>query len=301
MKPLAPAGLLALLVAAAPCAAATSSPAELGPAPGIAGGRFEELTIESRAMGGPRRVVVWVPAGLTARAERVPALYLLDGPDDRELGKVHVVAADLIGSGKLPPFLLVLVPPDDRGAEYGRNRAFERFLVTELVPAVEARWPARTHPAGRGVLGVALGAVAARSVTARHPDVFGLVPPAADGGTSWTAYLAEALTFFWGDAQPPARDGPRALAAPPEGASRFTGAPVSLDVKDADLGEVVRTLTSGRGLSVVSPPDFRGTVTASLRDVPWDQALDLVLAGNGWAFVREGTVVRIFRRSPGPG
>jgi type II secretory pathway component HofQ len=37
-------------------------------------------------------------------------------------------------------------------------------------------------------------------------------------------------------------------------------------------------------------------VTATLRDVPWDQALDLVLAGNGWGFVREGTVIRIVRR-----
>ncbi|MBK9088333.1 MAG: secretin and TonB N-terminal domain-containing protein [Holophagales bacterium] len=86
------------------------------------------------------------------------------------------------------------------------------------------------------------------------------------------------------------------LAAPPQGAARFTGSPVRLDVKDADLGEVVRTLTAGRGLSVVSPPGLAGTVTATLRDVPWDQALDLVLAGNGWRFVREGTVIRIVRR-----
>lgn len=51
-----------------------------------------------------------------------------------------------------------------------------------------------------------------------------------------------------------------------------------------------------RGLSVVAPPGLEGTVTATLRDVPWDQALDLVLAGNGWGFVREGTVIRIVRR-----
>ena len=71
---------------------------------------------------------------------------------------------------------------------------------------------------------------------------------------------------------------------------------MSLDVKDADLAEVVRRLTAERGLSVVSPPDFKGTATATLRDVPWDQALDLILAGNGWRFVREGSVIRIVRR-----
>lgn len=88
----------------------------------------------------------------------------------------------------------------------------------------------------------------------------------------------------------------RALAAPPEGVARFTGSPVSLDVKDAELGEIVRTLTAGRGLSVVAPPGLAGSVTATLRDVPWDQALDLVLAGNGWGYVREGTVIRIVQR-----
>ena len=113
---------------------------------------------------------------------------------------------------------------------------------------------------------------------------------------SWRARLAEALTFFWGDERSPEARSPRPLDAPPSGAARFAGAPVSLDVKDADLAEVVRGLTAERGLSVVAPPSFRGTVTASLRDVPWDQALDLVLAGNGWAFRREGNVLRIHRR-----
>ena len=247
-----------------------------------------------------------------------------------------------------------------------KHEAFERFLVTELVPAVEARWPVRKDPAGRGVMGVSLGAFAALSVTARHPGVFGRcgaqstgnavganfealladlarLPAGAarfhlDVGTfesnlhgadllaasrrlravlarrqtiqyrevpeghswgSWRARLAEAWTFFWGDARTSGRGAqgvPRALEAPPEGAARFTGPPVSLDVKDADLGEVVRSLTAGRGLSVVAPPGLAGTVTATLRDVPWDQALDLVLAGNGWSFVREGTVIRIVRR-----
>ncbi len=342
---------------------AYAPPADVEPKPGVPAGTFEELTVESRAMGGPRRAVVWVPPARGAGTERLPALYLLDGLDYREFGRAHTVAGNLIASAKLPPFLLVLVPPVDRRAEYERNEAFERFLVTELVPAVEARWPARKDPAGRGVMGVSLGAFAALSVTARHPDVFGRcgaqstangVPashealladlarlpagaarfhldvgafeasfhgrdlvaasrglrsllsrrhqvqyqevPEGHSWGSWRARLAEAWTFFWGDAPSPAPGAPRPLAAPPEGAARFTGSPVSLDVKDAELGEVVRTLTAGRGLSVVAPPGLKGAVTATLREVPWDQALDLVLAGNGWGFVREGTVIRIVRR-----
>ena len=341
-------------------------PADVDPRPGVPGGRYEELTIESRAMGGPRRALVWVPPGLATSARPVPVLYLLDGLDYREFGRVHTVAGNLLASGRLPPILLVLVPPVDRSTEYERREAFERFLVTELVPAIEQRWPARKDPAGRGVMGVSLGAFAALSVTARHPGVFGrcgaqstgnafaanfdtLVADLAhlpalsarfhlDVGTfesnlhgadllstsrrlravlagrqtlqyrevpeghswgSWRARLADAWTFFWGDARTPAggaQDVARSLAATPEGAARFVGSPVSLDVKDADLGEVVRSLTAGRGLSVVAPPGLAGSVTATLRDVPWDQALDLVLAGNGWGYVREGKVIRIVRR-----
>jgi len=364
------------------------APAEVEPGPSTVKGSWDELTLESRALGGPRSAFVWssAPAGATGP---LPVLYLLDGTDYRDFAKAHVVAGNLVGAGRLPPVVLVFVPPVDRRAEYDDDRsaqtqvklgadeprsrpavgvapmhaAFTRYLVDELVPAVAARWRVRKDAAGRGVMGASLGGFAALSVTARRPGVFGRcgaqstgggdgggfealladlgrLPAGSvrvhlDGGTfetafhgfdllsltrrlrtelsrrqvvqvrevpeghswgSWRARLAEALTFFWGDERSaPAADA-RPLAVPPSGAARFTGEPVSLDVKDADLGDVVRRLTVGRGLSVVAPPSFRGTVTASLRDVPWDQALDVVLAGNGWAFVREGAVVRIVRR-----
>ena len=361
-------------------------PAEVEPGPETVKGTWEELKVESRAMGGERSAFVWssAPAGATGP---YPVLYLLDGTDYRDFAKAHVVAGNLVGASRLPPLVLVLVPPVDRRAEYDDDRsapdgggangprgreapgvapphaAFTRFLVDELVPAVEARWPVRKDAAGRGVMGASLGGFAALSVTARRPGVFGRcgaqstgggdgggfealladlgrLPAASirvhlDAGTfealfhgfdllsltrrlrtelsrrqvvqfrevpeghswgSWRARLAEALTFFWGDERPAPPGDARPLAAPPSGAARFAGTPVTLDVKDAELGDVVRRLTDGRGLSVVAPPSFRGTVTASLRDVPWDQALELVLAGNGWAFVREGTVIRLVRR-----
>lgn len=342
-------------------------PADVEPKPGSRPDRFEQLTVESRALGGTRRVVAWVPPGLEAGKGPVPALYLLDGLDYREFGRVHVVAANLVSEGRLPPLLLVLVPPVDRGTEYERREAFERFLAGELVPAVEARWSVRRDPAGRGVMGASLGAFAALSATARtglfgrcgaqstgnavpanldalladlarlpagaarfhvdvgtfESDLHGsdllavsrrlrpvlarrqaleyLEVPEGHSWGSWRARLAEALTFFWGDSIPAAEGAPRPLDSPLEGAARFSGGPASLDVKDADLVEVVRTLTADRGLSVVWPPGFAGTVTATLRDVAWDEALHLVLAANGWDYVREGRVVRIVRHdAPGP-
>jgi enterochelin esterase family protein len=343
-------------------------PRDVEPRPGTPRGRWEELPVESRALGGTRRVVVRVPPVVARGSRTLPVLFLLDGLDYREFAKVDTVAENLLASRRIPPLLLVLVPPVDRRSEYERSAAFERFLVDELVPAVAARWSVRTDPAGCGVMGVSLGGFAALSALARNPGVFGrcgaqstgnAVPanldlllaglarlPAGaarvhvDVGTfesdlhgadllsvsrrvraavaprqavqyvevpeghswgSWRARLADALTFFWGDARDEVSPAPRALEAPPSGAARFAGEPVDLDVKDADLADVVRRLTEGRGLSVLAPPGLRGTVTASLRGVPWDQALDLVLAGNGWAFAREGNVILLNpREAPGP-
>lgn len=83
------------------------------------------------------------------------------------------------------------------------------------------------------------------------------------------------------------------LPSPPDRGRSFTGSPVTLNLKDADVRDVAAHLAELAGLSVVIDPEVRGTVTVSLRDVPWDQALDLILTANGLGWVREGKVVRI--------
>ena len=74
---------------------------------------------------------------------------------------------------------------------------------------------------------------------------------------------------------------------------RFTGFPVSLDFLGADLRAVLRTFSEISGLNVVIDPTIQGTVDVALRDVPWDQALDIILRSNGLGYAIEGTIVRI--------
>ena len=74
---------------------------------------------------------------------------------------------------------------------------------------------------------------------------------------------------------------------------RFTGFPVSLDFQGADLRAVLRTFSEISGLNVVIDPTIQGTVDVALRDVPWDQALDIILRSNGLGYAIEGTIVRI--------
>src|ERR1051325_10659172 len=73
----------------------------------------------------------------------------------------------------------------------------------------------------------------------------------------------------------------------------FTGEPISLNLKDADLKDVLRTFAELTGLNMAIDPGVGGSVTVDFQDVPWDQALDIILRQNSLTFVIEGNVMRI--------
>lgn len=85
----------------------------------------------------------------------------------------------------------------------------------------------------------------------------------------------------------------QAQPATPQAPSRYTGAPISLDFQGADLRAVLRTFADISGLNIVIDPTVQGTVDVALRDVPWDQALDIILRANRLGYVVDGTIVRI--------
>jgi len=73
----------------------------------------------------------------------------------------------------------------------------------------------------------------------------------------------------------------------------YYGQHVSLDFKDADIHNVLRLLAEVSKLNIVATDDVRGKVTLRLFDVPWDQALDIVLNVLGLESTQEGNVLRI--------
>ncbi|HEX3703301.1 MAG TPA: type IV pilus secretin PilQ [Vicinamibacterales bacterium] len=85
------------------------------------------------------------------------------------------------------------------------------------------------------------------------------------------------------------------IGVPPSG-HKYTGNPVSLDFQGADLRAVLRTFAEISGLNMVIDPKVNGTVDVALRDVPWDQALDIILRANGLEYRVDGTIVRIAPR-----
>jgi len=74
---------------------------------------------------------------------------------------------------------------------------------------------------------------------------------------------------------------------------KYTGEPISVNLKDVDLKDFFRLIHEISGLNVVLDPQVHGTLTIVLDDVPWDQALDIVLKNNELARELEGNVLRI--------
>jgi type IV pilus secretin PilQ/predicted competence protein len=73
----------------------------------------------------------------------------------------------------------------------------------------------------------------------------------------------------------------------------YSGQHVSLDFKDADIHNVLRLLAEVSKLNIVATDDVHGKVTLRLFDVPWDQALDIILQVLNLESEQEGNVIRI--------
>ena len=73
----------------------------------------------------------------------------------------------------------------------------------------------------------------------------------------------------------------------------YAGRRISLDFKDVDIRDVLRLIADVSDLNIIAGDEVAGNVTIRLVDVPWDQALDVILLTKGLGFVRVGNVLRI--------
>ncbi len=98
--------------------------------------------------------------------------------------------------------------------------------------------------------------------------------------------------------QPAAAPAPAPMAqtqatssTPPVG--KYSGEPISVNLKDVDLRDFFRLIHEISGLNVVVDPGVKGNLTIVLDDVPWDQALDIVLKNNDLDKQLDGNVLRL--------
>lgn len=74
---------------------------------------------------------------------------------------------------------------------------------------------------------------------------------------------------------------------------RYKGERITLDFQNADIHNVLRIIADVSGLNIVTSDEVKGTITIRLKDVPWDQALDVVLESKDLDKMAIGNVVRI--------
>ncbi len=171
-----------------------------------------------------------------------------------------------------------------------------------------ARQVAMAHAAGRPVaqpvhLPVSQPVVAGITTSRRaNPPVFNLSGNAPSTRNLTRGFGADSHEpqIESGSAVTPRGVPPPSLSQPVQGLAPGTGAPVeytgeriTLNLKNADINDFFRLINQISGLNIVVDPNVKGTVTMMLQDVPWDQALDLVLRNNDLGRELEGNVVRI--------
>nr|PZN26957.1 MAG: type IV pilus secretin PilQ [Pseudomonadota bacterium] len=74
---------------------------------------------------------------------------------------------------------------------------------------------------------------------------------------------------------------------------QYTGRRIDLDLKDADIHNVLRLLADVGQVNIVTSDSVSGSVTIRMRNVPWDQALDVVLQAKGLGLVRQANMIRV--------
>jgi type IV pilus assembly protein PilQ len=202
-----------------------------------------------------------------------------------------------------PPLTAIVEPPAPKPAEITAQVPVIAEPVPETAPApkpeqkVAAKAPEWKMPEKRAT-GVIRAAQQPPAPTPKRTTTTGTtVPPAEDVFTD----APQTLPALGTNAQPTsplptlgsattAAAGGRTLTG---GERVYTGEPISLNLKDADLKDVIRTFANLTGLNIAVDPGVNGSVTVDFNDVPWDQALDIILRQNNLGYVLEGNVMRV--------
>lgn len=152
-------------------------------------------------------------------------------------------------------------------------------------PAAPVKSPEPSLTASQGEKALPAGSDA--GVAAPKPEVIGDSPDSAQ------AVAAAKIIAGSTPSAASLQGGEPAGAAAGAEEPKYTGEPISLNLKDVDLKDFFRLIHEISGLNIIIDPNVGGTVTLVLDNVPWDQALDIVLKNNQLGKTLEGNVLRI--------
>ena len=142
------------------------------PDPEARPGSVEPLVFRSPALAREQEVTVYLPARFRP-TRRYPLLVVHDGIDYFRYAALRTVLDNLIHRAEIAPLVVALTQSPQRLREYAADPRHARFVVDELVPRLERRYPLLPGAANRGLMGASFGAVAALATAASEPERFG--------------------------------------------------------------------------------------------------------------------------------
>lgn len=77
---------------------------------------------------------------------------------------------------------------------------------------------------------------------------------------------------------------------------KYTGKKMSLNIKDADIHNVIRSIAKVSGTNIVMSDEISGNLSIVLDQVPWDQALEIILKSKGLDYEKDGNIIRVAPR-----
>ena len=135
-------------------------------------GEVTEEKLRSEVFGEDRPFSIYLPARFR-ETMRYPLLVVHDGLDYLQFSSLANVLDNLIHRLEIPPLVAALVHSPNRTAEYAANDLHASFLVDELVPMLEERFPLLEDPSDHALLGASFGAVASLHAAWSRPGSFG--------------------------------------------------------------------------------------------------------------------------------
>ena len=147
-------------------------------------GNVQQVLFPSKSTGEVKRAYVYTPPTYgKKKRKRFPVLYLQHGWGENETswpnqGCAGLIMDNLIASGKIQPFIVVMTYGMTNDIKFGGIREFtakefETVLVDELVPYIDAHFLTKADKWNRAMAGLSMGGMETKLITLRRPEAFG--------------------------------------------------------------------------------------------------------------------------------
>ncbi|MDE6338040.1 MAG: esterase [Muribaculaceae bacterium] len=146
-------------------------------------GNVQQVLFHSPSTNTERRAFVYTPPQYGKTDKKYPVLYLQHGWGEDETawsnqGHANLIMDNLIAEGKIEPFIIVMTYGMTNDVKFGTinqfdAKEFEKVLVDELVPYIDANFNTIADRDHRAMAGLSMGGIETKLITMRRPEVFG--------------------------------------------------------------------------------------------------------------------------------